>query len=33
MNLGLESEILEFKKSTNELIKGIILLSVMLNKK
>ncbi len=32
MNLGLESEILEFKKSTSELIKGIISLSAMLNK-
>lgn len=32
MNLGLESEIIEFKKSTNELIEGVISLSAMLNK-
>ena len=32
MNLGFESEILEFKKSTNELEKGVISLSSMLNK-
>ena len=32
MNLGMESEILEFKKSTSELEKGVISLSSMLNK-
>ena len=32
MNLGMESEILEFKKSTSELIEGVISLSSMLNK-
>ena len=32
MNLGIESEILEFKKSTSELTEGIISLSAMLNK-
>lgn len=32
MNLGMESEILEFKKSTSELDKGIISLAAMLNK-
>lgn len=32
MNLGMESEILEFKKSTSELNQGIISLSAMLNK-
>ena len=32
MNLGLESEKLEFKKSTSELIEGVISLSAMLNK-
>ena len=32
MNLGIENETLEFKKSTNELEKGIISLSAMLNK-
>ena len=32
MNLGMESETLEFKKSTSELIEGIISLSSMLNK-
>ena len=32
MNLGMENETLEFKKSTNELEKGIISLSAMLNK-
>ena len=32
MNLGIESEKLEFKKSTSELTEGIISLSAMLNK-
>ena len=32
MNLGLESEKIEFKKSTSELVEGIISLSAMLNK-
>ena len=32
MNLGMESEILEFKKSTSELKEGVISLSSMLNK-
>ena len=32
MNLGIESEKMEFKKSTNELIEGVISLSAMLNK-
>lgn len=32
MNLGIESEILEFKKSTSELEKAVISLSSMLNK-
>lgn len=32
MNLGMESETLEFKKSTSELDKGIISLAAMLNK-
>ena len=32
MNLGMENEILEFKKSTSELIDGVIALSSMLNK-
>ena len=32
MNLGLESEKIEFKKSTSELIEGVISLSSMLNK-
>lgn len=32
MNLGLESEKVEFKKSTSELIEGVISLSAMLNK-
>ena len=32
MNLGIESEKIEFKKSTNELIEGVISLSAMLNK-
>ena len=32
MNLGLESETIEFKKSTSELHDGIISLSAMLNK-
>ena len=32
MNLGIESEKLEFKKSTSELIDGVISLSAMLNK-
>ena len=32
MNLGIESEKIEFKKSTSELIEGVISLSAMLNK-
>ena len=32
MNLGMENEILEFKKSTSELNDGVISLSSMLNK-
>ena len=32
MNLGIESEKMEFKKSTSELIDGVISLSAMLNK-
>lgn len=32
MNLGMESETLEFKKSTSELDKGVISLAAMLNK-
>lgn len=32
MNLGLESEKIEFKKSTSELVEGVISLSSMLNK-
>ena len=32
MNLGLESEKIEFKKSTSELIEGVISISAMLNK-
>ena len=32
MNLGMESETLEFKKSTSELEKGVISLVEMLNK-
>ena len=32
MNLGMESETLEFKKSTSELNAGIISLASMLNK-
>ena len=32
MNFGMESEIIEFKKSTSELNDGIISLSSMLNK-
>lgn len=32
MNLGIESEKMEFKKSTSELMEGIISLSAMLNK-
>lgn len=32
MNLGLESEKIEFKKSTSELIEGVISISSMLNK-
>ena len=32
MNLGVESEKIEFKKSTSELIEGVISLSAMLNK-
>ena len=32
MNLGMESETLEFKKSTSELTDGVIALSSMLNK-
>ena len=32
MNLGIESEILEFKTSASELTEGIISLSAMLNK-
>ena len=32
MNLGMESETIEFKKSTSELEKGVISLSAMLNK-
>ena len=32
MNLGMESEIIEFKKSTSELTAGVISLSSMLNK-
>ena len=32
MNLGIESEKIEFKKSTSELIEGVISISAMLNK-
>ena len=32
MNLGLESEKIEFKKSTSELVEGVISISAMLNK-
>lgn len=32
MNLGMENETLEFKKSTSELEEGVISLSSMLNK-
>ncbi len=32
MNLGMESEVLEFKKSTSELEKGVISIASMLNK-
>lgn len=32
MNLGIESEQIEFKKSTSEIIEGVISLSAMLNK-
>ena len=32
MNLGLESEMIEFKKSTSELNEGVVSLSAMLNK-
>ena len=32
MNLGIESEKIEFKKNTNELVNGVISLSAMLNK-
>ena len=32
MNLGMENETLEFKKSTSELDEGVISLSSMLNK-
>ena len=32
MNLGIESEKIEFKKSTSEIIEGVISLSAMLNK-
>ena len=32
MNLGFESEKIEFKKSTSELIEGVISISAMLNK-
>ncbi|MBR1884681.1 MAG: putative DNA binding domain-containing protein [Clostridia bacterium] len=32
MNLGLESEKIEFKKSTSELIEGVVSISAMLNK-
>lgn len=32
MNLGLETEKIEFKKSTSELVEGVISLSAMLNK-
>lgn len=32
MNLGIQSEKIEFKKSTSELIEGVISLSAMLNK-
>ena len=31
MNLGIESEKIEFKKSTSELIEGVISISAMLN--
>lgn len=32
MNLGLESEKIEFKKSTSEIVEGVISISAMLNK-
>lgn len=32
MNLSIESEKIEFKKNTNELVNGVISLSAMLNK-
>ena len=32
MNLGMETEKVEFKKSTSEIIEGVISLSAMLNK-
>lgn len=32
MNLGIESEKMEFKKSTSEIIEGVISLAAMLNK-
>ena len=32
VNIGIENETLEFKKSTSELIEGVISLAAMLNK-